>query len=80
MEPIDFSQIFKRAIEMPQDKALIYLVNTLDGVNGICFECLDELLSLHNYNFCSITSEIFNDQCRACSFLCHNEKDQGMIN
>lgn len=80
MESTHFLQVIKNTIQMPQDKALTYLVNTLVGVNGICFECFDELLSSHNYNFDSLTSVSFNDQCNACFFLCCNEKDQGMIN
>jgi hypothetical protein len=76
MDSSQISQVIENAVEMNFTQAIIYLINTLEGKNGICFDCLDELLALYDYSPHLLTVQKFNEQCDICNLLCNFAKEQ----
>jgi len=68
-------EIIEKAKSLPDVQAISYLINNLEGFEGICFECLDKLLVNYKSDRESFSPQTFSEQCMICALLHENNND-----
>ncbi len=71
-------QIIEKAKSLPTNEGISYLLHQLEGINNICFDCLDDLLVIYKINPVELNVQTFKEKCLSC-VLMHAEKSDGYV-